>query len=122
MAELLAGVTRSRPALLVLEDLHWADGATLLLLRQLARAGDGRLLLLGTFRDAEADVPAALAECLADLRRYDVVRLRLGGLSDAEVAEFVRRAAARATGRRRWRRRCALTEGNAFLLCELGAP
>jgi DNA-binding CsgD family transcriptional regulator/tetratricopeptide (TPR) repeat protein len=118
VAELLAGVTRSCPALLVLEDLHWADGATLLLLRQLARAGDGRLLLLGTFRDAEADVPAALAECLADLRRYDVVRLRLGGLSDSEVAEFVRRAAGIDGPPALAQALHALTEGNAFLLCE----
>ena len=38
--------------------------------------------------------PETLAETLADLRRSeDVVRLRLGGLSDDEVTEFVRRAA-----------------------------
>ena len=49
-------------------------------------------LLLATFRDTEAEVPEALAETLADLRRYDVMRLRLAGLSEAEVAEFVRRA------------------------------
>ena len=119
VAELLAGVTRSRPALLVLEDLHWADGATLLLLRQLARAGDGRMLLLGTFRDTEADVPAALAESLADLRRYDVVRLRLGGLSEADVAEFVRQAAGADGPPALAQALRALTEGNAFLLCEL---
>ena len=59
-----------------------------------ARAASARLLLLATFRDTEADVPAALAETLADLRRSDdVVRLRLAGLSGDEVAEFVRRAA-----------------------------
>ena len=37
---------------------------------------------------------AALAETLADLRRYDVVRLRLAGLSGEDVADFVRRAGA----------------------------
>ena len=68
-----------RPVLLVLEDAHWADAPTLLLLRHLARtAGDARLLLLATFRDTEADMPQALADALADLRRSeDVVRLRL---------------------------------------------
>ena len=43
-----------------------------------AAGGRARLLLLATFRDTEADVPDALAETLADLRRSDdVVRLRL---------------------------------------------
>ena len=81
--------------LLVLEDAHWADVPTLGLLRHLARAsGSARLLLLATFRDTDAEVPDALTETLADLRRSDdVVRLRLGGLSGDEVTEFVRRAA-----------------------------
>ena len=108
VAELLAGVTRSRPALLVLEDLHWADGATLLLLRHLARGRRrARLLLLATFRDTEADVPAALAETPrrpAPLRRRAAAASR--GLSDAEVAEFVRRAAGGDGPAARWRRRC----------------
>ena len=52
------------------------------------------LLLLVTFRDTEADVPEALSQTLADLRRSDdVVRLRLAGLSDDDVGEFVRHAA-----------------------------
>ena len=38
VTDLLAGVTRDRPALLVLEDGHWADAPTLLLLRHLTRA------------------------------------------------------------------------------------
>ncbi len=85
VADLLAAVTRERPALLVLEDVHWADAPTLLLLRHLARAGVARILLLATFRDTEAEMPDAVTELLADLRRYDVVEdgrgraLRRGG-------------------------------------------
>jgi DNA-binding CsgD family transcriptional regulator/tetratricopeptide (TPR) repeat protein len=123
VADLLAGVTRRRPALLVLEDGHWADAPTLLLLRHLARAGTPRVLLLATFRDTEADVPEALSQTLADLRRSDdVVRLRLPGLSDDEVAEFVRRAAGGDLGhgpRELERAIHDLTGGNAFLVCEL---
>jgi DNA-binding CsgD family transcriptional regulator/tetratricopeptide (TPR) repeat protein len=120
---LLVGLSR-RPVLLVLEDVHWADASTLLLLRHLARAaGNARVLLLATFRDTEADVPDTLSHTLADLRRSDdVVRLRLAGLSDEDVDEFLRHAAegdagpgqpelARAIGE--------LTGGNAFLVCEL---
>src|SRR3954462_12301947 len=124
VTDLLVGLS-ARPVLLVLEDGHWADASTLLLLRHLARAaGNARVLLLVTFRDTEADVPEALSQTLADLRRSDdVVRLRLAGLSDDDVDAFLRHAAAagdagpgqpelaRAIGE--------LTGGNAFLVCEL---
>jgi DNA-binding CsgD family transcriptional regulator/tetratricopeptide (TPR) repeat protein len=124
VTDLLTGVTRRRPALLALEDGHWADVPTLLLLRHLARtAGSARVLLLATFRDTEADVPETLSETLADLRRSDdVVRLRLTGLSGEEVAEFVRRAAGGDLGtelRELARTISDLTDGNAFLVCEL---
>ena len=121
VADLLAGVSRRRPVLLVLEDGHWADVPTLGLLRHLARAGGGaRLLLLATFRDTDADVPEPLSETLADLRRSeDVVRLRLGGLSGEEVTEFVRRASGGEDVRELAQAIGDLTEGNAFLVCEL---
>ena len=124
VTDLLSGVTRSRPALLVVEDGHWADASTLLLMRHLTRAaGDARILLLATFRDSEADVPELLSDTLADLRRSDdVVRLRLGALSGEEVDEFVGRAAGADLDpelRELARAIRDLTEGNAFLVCEL---
>ena len=122
VAELLAGVTGPRPVLLVLEDVHWADAPTLLLLRHLARVGSARALLVATFRDTEADMPLAVSELLADLRRYDVVRLSVSGLSDEEVAEFVRRTGGAEPGTEHAELAGAirdLTDGNAFLVCEL---
>ncbi len=124
VTDLLAGACRRRPVVLVLEDGHWADGPTLQLLRHIARSvPDARLLVLATFRDTEADVPAELADALADLRRSDdVARLRLGGLTDDDVTEYLRRSAgaevdpALADLAHAIR---ALTEGNAFLLSEL---
>lgn len=120
VAALLERAGRERPVLLVLEDAHWADAPTLGLLRHLARAGGrARLLLVATFRDTETDMPDALSELLADLRRSEeIVRLRLGGLTRDEVAEFVRRVAggdepALASAI------TDLTEGNPFLVCEL---
>jgi DNA-binding CsgD family transcriptional regulator/tetratricopeptide (TPR) repeat protein len=124
VTDLIAGFTRHRPALLVLEDGHWADAPTLLLLRHLTRTTvNARVLLLATFRDTEADVPGALSETLADLRRSDdVVRLRLTGLSGDEVAEFVTSAAGADLGSELGELARALhdlTQGNPFLLCEL---
>jgi predicted ATPase len=83
VADLLAAVGRRAPLVVVIEDGHWADTPTLLLLRHLARgSSEARALLLTTFRDTEADVPEALSAALVDLRRSEgVVRLRLAGLS-----------------------------------------
>jgi DNA-binding CsgD family transcriptional regulator/tetratricopeptide (TPR) repeat protein len=122
VTDLLAGISRRRPVLLVLEDGHWADVPTLGLLRHLARTGGrARLMLLATFRDTDADVPDALSETLADLRRSeDVVRLRLGGLSGDDVAEFVSHVAG--GDLKAGKLAVAIsdqTEGNAFLVCEL---
>jgi DNA-binding CsgD family transcriptional regulator/tetratricopeptide (TPR) repeat protein len=127
VADLLANVSRARPILLVLEDGHWADATTLLLLRHLARAAwSARLLILATFRDSEADVPAELSETLADLRRSDdVVRMRLGGLTGAEVSDLVSRAAGshQDPDDPQLHELAStihdLTAGNAFLVCEL---
>jgi DNA-binding CsgD family transcriptional regulator/tetratricopeptide (TPR) repeat protein len=124
VTDLLAGAGHRQPLLLVLEDCHWADTPTLVLLRHLARSSsEARVLVVTTFRDTEADIPDELADALADLRRSDeVVRLHLGGLSEDDVGEFVRQAGAgeidpAEPGLSRALR--DLTEGNAFLLCEL---
>jgi DNA-binding CsgD family transcriptional regulator/tetratricopeptide (TPR) repeat protein len=124
VTDFLASAGRRQPLLLVLEDGHWADIPTLVLLRHLARASsEARVLVLVTFRDTEADIPAELADALADLRRSDdVVRLHLDGLTEDDVGEFVRRAGGgeidpAEPGLSRALR--DLTEGNAFLLCEL---
>jgi DNA-binding CsgD family transcriptional regulator/tetratricopeptide (TPR) repeat protein len=124
VTDLLAGVSRRRPVLLVLEDGHWADVPTLGLLRHLARAGGrARLLLLATFRDTDAEMPGTLAQTLADLRRSDdVVRVRLSALSGDDVSEFVRRAAGGepVAGVPELARAISdLTDGNPFLVCEL---
>lgn len=123
VADLLAAAGRRTPLVVLIEDGHWADAPTLLLLRHLARGdSEARALLLTTFRDTEADVPEALAAALADLRRPEgVVRLRLSGLSTQEIADFVA-AAGGDLGAELPAVAGALhelTDGNAFLITEL---
>jgi predicted ATPase len=120
VTDLLTSVGRRQPIVLVLEDCHWADVPTLLFLRHFARAGAGaRTLLLATFRDTEAEMPVDLADALADLRRSEsTVRLHLEGLTEAEIAEFVRRVAG-AEDHDLARGIADLTSGNPFLVCEL---
>src|SRR6185437_4049481 len=95
VGDLLAVAGRRTPLVVVIEDCHWADTQSLLLLRHLARGTAGaRALVVTTFRDTEAEVPEPLSAALVDLRRAEgVVRLRLGGLSAEEIGEFVVRAA-----------------------------
>src|SRR4051794_38905495 len=124
VADLFAAVGRRAPLVVVIEDGHWADTPTLLLLRHLARGGsDARALLITTFRDTEADVPQGLSSALVDLRRSEgVVRLRLAGLSEEEISEFVRRAVGADLGPELPAAAQALREltgGNAFLMTEL---
>lgn len=123
VAALLAGVSQRQPVLLILDDLHFADHSTLLLLQHLARLGtDARLLLVGLFRDSKADVSVALGDTLGELRRSSgVVRLRLGGLDHGQVAELVERLAGRRGGDLPALTvvLSELTGGNPFLLGEL---
>jgi DNA-binding CsgD family transcriptional regulator/tetratricopeptide (TPR) repeat protein len=121
VSELLTVAGRRTPVLLVLEDVHWADAPSLLLVRHLVRAGaDARILLVATFRDAEADVPAELSEALVALSRTEgVMRLRLGGLSDDELAEFARLAAGTPVSPETIAALAELTAGNAFLVTQL---
>jgi DNA-binding CsgD family transcriptional regulator len=124
VADLLAAAGRRIPVLLVIEDGHWADTPTLLLLRHLVRgAADARGLVITTFRDTEAEVPEALSAALVDLRRSEgVVRMRLAGLSTEEVSEFVHVAGGdrlSADLDEAGRVLHDVTGGNAFLLTEL---
>ena len=124
VTDFLASAGRRQPLLLVLEDGHWADIPTLVLLRHLARARTPRPGCCGliTFPRHRGRYSSCLADALADLRRSDdVVRLHLDGLTEDDVGEFVRRAGGGEIdpAEPHPRALCDLTEGNAFLLCEL---
>src|SRR5918998_120678 len=81
---------RARPRVLVVEDLHWADEATLDLVRFLARRiGTLPLLLVLSFRDA-LGVDHPLSPVLGDLvSAPDARRLQLAPLSRAAVAALL---------------------------------
>ncbi len=121
--DLLTRTGERHPTVVVLEDLHWADGASLLGLRHLARgAADARLLIVGTYRDDEAEVAPEFSTAIADLQRAEgVTRVRLTGLTPDEVAEFVRRVAGGEPGAepRVAEALADLTGGNPFLLGEM---
>lgn len=78
--------------LLVIDDLHWSDAATLDVLRHLARrAPPGRFLVLGTYRDTDVDGHHPLVGVVADLRRAGLAHhVALDGLSIEAVGELLR--------------------------------
>jgi DNA-binding CsgD family transcriptional regulator/tetratricopeptide (TPR) repeat protein len=87
---LFADLSRERPLLLVLEDLHWADQATLdLLLFVVGNLVSERILLLLTAREDEPDAAPWLDECLQRLTRTDRSRvLELAPLGDEDAARL----------------------------------
>ena len=80
-----------QPVVLLLDDLHWADEATLGLLQHLAPHLAGiRLLVLGTYRDVELDVGKPFEKAMAALvRQKQAERLRLRRLPQEAVAELL---------------------------------
>ena len=75
----LEAVSRAAPLLLVLDDLHRADGETLALFADVtADLAAARLLVLATYRPAEAS--EQLSGCLAALGPPEPVRVKLAGL------------------------------------------
>ena len=104
----------SLPTLLVLEDLHWADDATLDLLLFLGRRiGPARCLILGSFRDDELALNHPLRRVLAGLPADCYSRVGLCALSPQAVAELARRALRSPQGLH------AATQGNPFFVTEL---
>ncbi|GIJ60284.1 helix-turn-helix transcriptional regulator [Virgisporangium aurantiacum] len=84
----LARVAGSRPVVLVVEDLHWVDAATLDLLTYLRASSNGSLTLIVTCRSDEAPLDPPVERWLEQARRPETVRLELTGLSRPEMAEL----------------------------------
>src|SRR5262245_36241785 len=91
VAELLDGVARRSPLGVLVEDVHWADAATLDLLTYLVRPGRaGSVSLLVTCRSDEMPLDVAVADWLTHVRRdAGVEELRLGPLSRPDVVEQI---------------------------------
>jgi class 3 adenylate cyclase/tetratricopeptide (TPR) repeat protein len=83
------------PLILMLDDLHWVDKPSLQLLRHVvANTSAARLLIFGTYRDAELSASHPLTEALGGLlREPGVSSLHLKGLEDTGVIAFMEEAA-----------------------------
>jgi len=120
VAELLAAVAGRCPVGLVVEDVHWADSATLDLLTFLARAGRRSVALVVTCRSDEVPLEPLVAEWLAHARGSErVEEIRLGPLSRAESAEQIVRLGGGQLPARLADELRARAEGNPFFTEQL---
>jgi len=121
VCRLLGRLTEARRAVLVLDDLHWADAATVGLLRALARrAAALRLLVVGTYRDTDLDRRHPLAEALPLLRREaEPTRIVLSGLPATAVRELLEQLADHQVPEAFAELLTTQTDGNPFFLREM---
>jgi DNA-binding winged helix-turn-helix (wHTH) protein/tetratricopeptide (TPR) repeat protein len=121
----LSGFLRRRaqqgPLVLVLDDLHWADEASLRGLEFLApELGSAALLVVATFRDVEVRRDHPLSKLLGALARLPACeRIALRGLEPAEVAALVEAVAGLPPSEALARTVHEMTEGNPFFVFEL---
>ncbi|MCH8297792.1 MAG: protein kinase [Chloroflexi bacterium] len=87
----LKNAAQRKPLVLVLDDLHWADHPSLLLLEFVARElGNARVLVIGTYRDIDLSRQHPLSQTLGELTRERLFqRVLLRGLDQEDVARFV---------------------------------
>ena len=87
----LTNASSVQPLVIVLKDLHDANGGTLDMLTHVSRNLSGaRLMIVGTYRDVEVDRSHSLSGTLAELRRVSsFARISLRGLTADEVQRMM---------------------------------
>jgi len=87
----LKSASQRQQLVLVMEDLHWADHPSLLLLEFLARELDEcHLLVVGTYRDTEMTPGHPLIQTLGELAREPMFpHLSLRGLDEVDEGRFI---------------------------------
>ncbi len=92
---LLVDAARHAPVVLFVDDLHWADKPTVLLLRHIATLMEPTaLLVIGTYRSTDVSRTHPLVEVLTDLRREGgAQRIELDGLDGLSVVSLFEAAA-----------------------------
>lgn len=91
-AELFESLSRERPLVLALEDLHWSDASTLDLVARLARRREhARLLVVGTLRPVAGLATSHPLRTIAlELARHGLAAsIELGPLSREDVERFL---------------------------------
>src|ERR1700754_5311920 len=117
LADAIRSAAAQTPLAIVLEDIHWADNGTLLVLRSLATARpDVPVLWVLTVRTGAGG--PGVQETLSVLQRADATFVRVGAMSAGAVAEMVCDVV-RANADESLLNLAAKAHGNPFLVGEL---
>jgi hypothetical protein len=107
------------PLMLVIEDLHWADAATLSVLGHVASVvASMPVVVVATHRPVDATASAALGQAIAELRRHGTV-LELAGLDLDETAALLAAVRGGPVSEAATRSVLQITGGNALFTREL---
>ena len=118
LARRVADAAAAEPVLLVLEDLHWADVASLRVLRMLVdTVASGQLLVLATWR-SRPEPTGPLADVAESLARRHAERLELTGLGPRDIAAVVGSVASVVPDGEQSQRLADRTDGNPFFVVE----
>ncbi|MCH7971285.1 MAG: protein kinase [Chloroflexi bacterium] len=95
IATFLKNASGNQPLILMLEDLHWSDKPSLMLLEFVARElANAKIMVVGNYRDVELNRRHPLSVTLGDLTRDRLFeRILLRGLQKHDVARFIEIAA-----------------------------
>jgi predicted ATPase len=117
----LKNAAQSQPLMLVLDDLHWADKPSLLLLQFLAHhLIESHLLVVGCYRDLQLSRHHPLSEALAQLSHLPVFqRELLLGITQEDAGQFIEITAGMRPSPQLVETIHAHTEGNPFFLKEM---
>jgi DNA-binding SARP family transcriptional activator len=117
VARYLDEVSRTVPLLVVLDDLHRADGETLAMLTSLAAdLTTASILILATYRPEEPN--EQLPECLATLATREPIRITLDGLDAIAAGQLIAATCTTAVDGATVREFTERTGGNPFFLRE----
>jgi DNA-binding CsgD family transcriptional regulator/tetratricopeptide (TPR) repeat protein len=119
----LVRLAADEPVLLVLDDLHWSDEATLELLAALAEPlAQLSVLVVAVYRSDGLPRDHGIRRLRHELRRAGrLEELALGPLDEAEVAQLLARAFGAAPAPSLVRSVCDATQGTAFFVEELAS-
>src|SRR5258708_2441866 len=119
--DFVARAAGTYPICVLLDDLHWADEGSLLLLERFAQDVAGmRVLVLGTYRDVELDLGRPLARALDSMVRQRLVRrMSIKRLAEPDVGAMLESLGGQGPPETLVDAIYAETEGNPFFVEEV---
>ncbi|MET0865358.1 MAG: AAA family ATPase [Nakamurella sp.] len=119
----LRGAAAARPLLVIVDDLHWADPSTLILLRHLIERlvdrGTSARIAIAMARRTHPEPTGLLANLAETLARAGALRLQIDGLLPGQIEQLIQTATGNALPADRIAQLWERTGGNAFFVTEL---